>query len=172
MIFLDCRHYMPGMERAFTKEDYAASHPDLYKKVIAAMGIEHLGQIKVADTDSKPYHKTDLPEVSSIWTTVNQRLVDIAVKAVKDNNLERVQVQCPGRPGIHGKRQGRAYGLGAIAGRIGVPGVSTMGLMSAYWSNKARIDYLDADHFVTQVATMSQICGELMIADLQKIETA
>jgi hypothetical protein len=44
-----------------------------------------------------------------------------------------------------------------------------MGSMSAYWSNKARMDYLDADHFVDQVATMSQICGELMLAELASI---
>ena len=97
--------------------------------------------------------------------------MDIAVKAAKDNQLRRVQVQCPARPGIHGRRQGRAYGLGAIAGRLGVAGASTMGLMSAYWSTKARLDYFDADHFVDQVATMSQVCGELMLADLAKIET-
>ena len=81
----------------------------------------------------------------------------------------RVQVQAPGRPGAHGKPQGRAYGLGAIAGRLGVAGASTMGLMSAYWSSKARLEYLDAGHFVDQVATMSQICGELMLADIAEI---
>ena len=89
-----------------------------------------------------------------------------------DNDLERVQVQCPGRLGIHGGTQGPWYGLGGIARRLGIPGVSTMGSMTAYWSTKARIDYLDADHFVDQVATMSQMCGHLMLADLEKIKTA
>ena len=46
-----------------------------------------------------------------------------------------------------------------------------MGMMSAYWSTKARIDYLDAEHFVDQVATMSQICGELMVAELKSIKS-
>src|SRR4029077_6745125 len=41
MLFYDCRHFMPGAERAFASEDYAASHPDVYSKVIASMGIEH-----------------------------------------------------------------------------------------------------------------------------------
>ncbi|MCH8333002.1 hypothetical protein IIC65_03635 [Candidatus Sumerlaeota bacterium] len=172
MVFLDCRHYMPGAERAFSRQDYAASHPDHYRQVVAAMGIEHLGQMQVAERDGEPYHTTDKAELSTVWITNNQRLVDMAIKAVKDNNLQRVQVQCPGRPGIHGGQQGPWYGLGGIARRIGVPGSSTMGSMTAYWSSKARIEYLDADHFVDQVATMSQICGELMIADLQKIQTA
>ncbi len=172
MLFYDCRHYMPGAERAFAAQDYAASHPDIYKKVIAAMGIEHLGQLQVAEGSGRPYHKTGQVEMSSVWITNNQHLVDIAIKAVKDNHLPRVQVQCPGRKGIHGGEQGPWYGLGGIARRIGVPGASTMGSMTAYWTTRARIDYLDAGHFVNQMATMSQICGELMRADLESIKGA
>jgi hypothetical protein len=171
MLFYDCRHYMPGAERAFAAQDYAASHPEIYKKVIAAMGIEHLGQIKVEEGNGQPYHKTNLMEMSSVWITNNQHLVDISIKAVKDNHLPRVQVQCPGRKGIHGGEQGPWYGLGGIARRIGVPGASTMGSMTAYWSTKSRIDYLDANHFVNQMATMSQICGELMVADIDSIKS-
>lgn len=171
MVFLDCRHYMPGAERAFAQQDYAASHPDVYKKVVASIGIEHLGQKQVAESGEKPYHMTGLPEVSTLWVTNNHALVDLAIQAVKDNKLERVQVQCPGRPGINGGEQGPWYGLGSIARRLGIPGSATMGSMSAYWSTKARLDYFDAEHFVDQVATMSQICGELMIADVQKIKT-
>jgi len=170
MVFYDCRHYMPGAERAFAAQDYAASHPELYKKVIAAMGIEHLGQIQVAEGNGKPYHRTGLAEMSSVWISNNQSLVDLAIKAVKDNGLQRVQVQCPGRKGIHGGEQGPWYGLGGIAKRIGVPGASTMGSMTAYWSTKARIDYLDTKQFVTQIATMNQICGNLMLADVSTIK--
>ena len=97
--------------------------------------------------------------------------MDLAVKSVKDNGLRRVQVQCPGRPGIHGSEQGPWYGLGAIARRLRVPGSATMGSMTAYWSTKARINAFDADHFVTQVATMSQIAGELMIANMSELQT-
>jgi hypothetical protein len=72
---------------------------------------------------------------------------------------------------VHGGEQGPWYGLGGIARRLNIPGASTMGSMSAYWSTKARIDYLDAKHFVKQVATMSQMCGELMTADVQSIKS-
>ncbi len=170
MIFLDCRHYMPGTERAFSEQDYAAKHPEVYKSVVAAMGIEHLGQIEYLDEPQKPFHPSGLAELSTVWITKNQRLVDLAVKSVKDNGLRRVQVQCPGRPGIHGGEQGPWYGLGGIARRLGVPGSATMGSMSAYWSTKARINAFDADHFVTQVATVSQIAGELMIANMAELQ--
>jgi hypothetical protein len=171
MVFLDCRHYMPGAERAFAQQDYATSHPDVYKKVIAAMGIEHLGQMQVQEGDGKKYHKTGQPEMSSVWITNNQHMIDIAIKAVRDNGLRRVQVQCPGHKGLHGGEQGPWYGLGGIARRINVSGASTMGSMTAYWSTRARMDYLDADHFVNQMAAMSQICGELMLADVASIKT-
>jgi hypothetical protein len=172
MLFYDCRHYMPGAERAFAAQDYATSHPDVYSKVIAAMGIEHLGQIQVKEGDGKPYHRTGLAEMSSVWITNNQNLVDMAIAAVKDNKLPRVQVQCPGRKGIHGGAQGPWYGLGGIASRIHVPGISTMGSMTAYWSTYSRMDYLDANHFVNQMATMSQLCGDLMVADVASIKSA
>lgn len=172
MLFYDCRHYMPGAERAFAKEDYAASHPDVYKRVIAAMGIEHLGQIAVEESRGKPYHLTGEPEMTSVWITQNQRLVDTAVDAVKVNRLPRTQVQCPGRNGVHGGAQGPWYGLGGIANRLHIPGASTMGSMRAYWTTNARIATLDAGLFLNQMATMSQICGHLMLADVESIKTA
>jgi hypothetical protein len=171
MVFLDCRHYMPGAERAFAEQDYAHSHPEIYERVIAAMGIEHLGQMQPAENETEPYHLTDKTELSTVWITNNQQLVDWAIEAIEDNQLERVQVQCPGRPGIHGGEQGPWYGLGGIARRLGIPGASTMGSMTAYWSTKARIDAFDAEHFVDQVATVSQICGELMLAEVERIQT-
>jgi hypothetical protein len=171
MIFYDCRHYMPGAERAFAAQDYAASHPDVYKNVIAAMGIEHLGQIQVAEGKGEPYHRTNQAEFSSVWVSNNQKLVDLAIKAVKENHLARTQVQCPGRKGIHGGEQGPWYGLGNIARRITVPGASTMGSMTGYWTTKARLEYLDTKQFLTEIATMNQICGELMLADIASIKS-
>jgi hypothetical protein len=44
--------------------------------------------------------------------------------------------------------------------------------MTAYWSSYSRIEYLDANHFVNQTATMSQICGDLMLADVDSIKSA
>ncbi len=171
MVFLDCRHYMPGMERAFAAQDLAARRPDLYQQVIAAIGIEHLGQMQPEEGPGLPYHLTDTPDLSTVWVTNNDQLIAWAVQAVKDNALRRVQVQCPGRPGLHGGEQGPWYGLGQIARRLGLPGVSTMGSMTAYWTTRARLATFDAPHFVDQVATMCQLCGELMRADVDEIRS-
>jgi hypothetical protein len=163
---------MPGMERAFASQDQAASDPRLYEKVVAAMGIEHLGQKQPAESATEPYHLTDVPDLSTVWVTRNQQLVDWAIRAVRDNGMRRVQVQCPGRPGIHGGEQGPWYGLGNITNRNGWPGASAMGSMTAYWSTRARLEALDAEHFLDQVATISQLCGELMVADLERLASA
>jgi hypothetical protein len=172
MLFYDCRHFMPGMERAFAKEDYAAGHPDVYGKVIAAIGIEHLGQLKVEEGAGKPFHLTRTPDLTTVYTTNNGRMVDVAVSAVKDNKLPRTQVQCPGRKGIHGGEQGPWYGLGSIANRNHIPGAAVIGALTGYWTSTARLHTLDVGLFLTEIASASQICGNLMLADVQSMKSA
>jgi hypothetical protein len=172
MLFYDCRHFMPGMERAFANEDYAASHSDLYAKVIASMGIEHLGQSTVEEGGGKPFHRTNVADLTTVYATNSQHLVDLAVAAVKDNGVPRTQVQCPGRKGIHGGEQGPWYGLGSIANRNRIPGVAAIGALTGYWTSTARLDSLDVKLFLTQMASMSQLCGTLMLAELESIKWA
>ena len=172
MLFYDCRHFMPGAERAFANEDYVVSHPDVYSKVIASMGIEHLGQMKVEEGGGKPFHRTNVPDLTTIYVTNNQTVVDLALAAVKDNTVPRTQVQSPGRKGIHGGEQGPWYGLGSIANRRGIPGVAAIGPLTGYWTTTARLDWLDVNLFLTQMASTSQLCGSLMLADVQSIQSA
>ena len=94
-------------------------------------------------------------------------LIDKAIKAVQDNNWQRVMVQCVERPGKHGGPQGIWYGLGKIALAWDLPGYGTMGAQGAYWATTARIDTFNKEHFVTEVAAMSQLTGELMLADFK-----
>jgi hypothetical protein len=46
MIELDCRHFMPGMERAWASQDYFAKTPGAHDKIVAMIAMEHLGQIE------------------------------------------------------------------------------------------------------------------------------
>jgi len=43
MIFLDNRHYMPGMERGNAKQDWFTKHPEDKKSIVALIAMEHLG---------------------------------------------------------------------------------------------------------------------------------
>jgi hypothetical protein len=159
------------MERAFANDDYAASHPDAYHKVIASIGIEHLGQSKVEEGGGKPFHRTDVADVTTVYVTNNGRMVDLATAAVKDNSVPRTQVQCPGRKGLHGGEQGPWYGLGSIANRNRIPGLAVIGALTGYWTSTARLESLDVNLFLSQMASASQMCGNLMLADLDSLET-
>jgi hypothetical protein len=172
MLFYDCRHFMPGREVAFANQDYAFGHPDVYGKVIASMGIEHLGQLKVEEGPGRPFHFTNVPDLTTVYTTNNGHMVDLAIAAVKDNHVPRTQVQTPGRKGLHGGEQGPWYGLGSIANRNRIPGVAAIGALTGYWTSTARLQHLDANLFLAQMASMCQVCGNLMLADLESIKSA
>jgi hypothetical protein len=174
MIFLDSRHYMPGKEEHWAEEDWFAKHPEAKDSIVALIAMEHLGQIEYHEVDGV-FEPTGLVEPSFLWTQNNQKLIDMAIKAVKDNQWPRVQVQCVDRPGIHGESQGIWYGMGKIARKWKIPAFATMGAQGAYWATSARIDKFDKELFYKQVAAMTQLTGELMLgnlAELQPEETA
>jgi hypothetical protein len=137
--------------------------------VIASIGIEHLGQSKVEESPGKMFRFTSVPDLTTVYATNNEHMVNLAVAAVKDNHVPRTQVQCPGRKGVHGGEQGPWYGLGSIANRNHIPGLAELGALTGYWTSTARLQYLDADLFLTQMASVSQLCGNLMLADLKSI---
>ena len=164
MLYLDNRHYMPGMGKAFAEQDYFTKNPAAKSSIVALVATEHLGQIEFRETDSK-YEPTGKLEPSFLWSRNNQMLIDKAIKAVQDNNWSRVMVQCVERPGKHGGTQGIWYGLGKIALEWDLPAYGTMGTQGAYWATTARINTFNKEHFVSEVAAMSQLTGELMLAD-------
>jgi hypothetical protein len=164
MLYLDNRHYMPGMEKAFAKQDYFTKNPAAKNSIVALVATEHLGQIEFREAGNK-YEPTGKLEPSFLWSRNNQKLIDKAIKAVKDNNWSRVMVQCVERPGKHGGPQGIWYGLGKIALEWDLPAYGTMGTQGAYWATTAGIDTFNKEHFVSEVAAMSQLTGELMLED-------
>jgi hypothetical protein len=168
--FMDNRHFMPGGEEAFAEEDWLARHPEITKQVVAVVGVEHLGQIEFVE-DGDRLRASGRVDPSNLWVTNNQKLVDLAIKAVKDNDLPGVFVRVPQRPGRNGKSQGPWYGLGRRAIAMGKPGFATMGTMGVYWATSSRIDRFDANLFCRQIATVLQLTGELMLADVKELQT-
>jgi len=100
--------------------------------VIASIGIEHLGQMKVEEGGGKPFHKTNVPSLTSVYVTNNKHMVDLAIEAVKDSNVPRAQVQCPGRRGVHAASRGHG---GARLHRQSQshPGAACFGALTGYW---------------------------------------
>lgn len=169
LVFMDNRHYMPGMEHAFEQHDWFHKHPQLRARVKAVIGMEHLGQMEFFE-DGEKYVPTGRADDVRIWVTNNQKMIDMTIKAVKDNQLPNAYVRNVDRPGVQGKSQGSWLGLAGWARREGIPAMGIMGDLDAYWTTSARIDRFDADLFVKQVATVAQLTGELMLADFAELQ--
>jgi hypothetical protein len=171
MVFLDCRHFMPGAEQAFAAEDWFSRTPEKRDAVVAMIGMEHLGQIEFVE-DGDTLLESGRVYASHIWTTDNSNMVKLAVQAVTDNGLPSAFVRNVARPGPHGRSQGRWYGMAKSAPALGIPGFAIMGFMAAYWGTSSGIDRFDAGLFRRQVATFVQLTGELMVADLAELSSA
>lgn len=166
MVYLDNRHYMPGMERAFAKQDWLEKNPDARRSIVGLVATEHLGQIEYREV-ADVYEPTGKVEPSFLWTRNNQALIDMAIEAVKDHKWPRVLVQCVERPGKHGGTQGVWYGMGKIALDWNLPAFATMGTQGAYWTTASRIETFNKDLFRIEVAAMARLTGELMKARLK-----
>lgn len=169
MIYLDNRHYMPGMESAFAQYDWFTLHPEAKTSVVASVGTEHLGQVEYNEV-GEVYAQTGRVESSFLWARNNQLLIDMAIDAVKASKWPRCQVNCVERPGVNNLLQGVWYGLGGIARTWNIPGYGTMGTQGGYWATTARISAFDKNLFYKQIATMSQLTGQLMVAKLIAID--
>jgi hypothetical protein len=169
LMFVDNRHYMPGMERAFEQHDYFHKNPQARSKVKAVLGLEHLGEKEYFEAGEK-YTATGRADDVRVWVTNNQRMIDMAIAAVKDNKVPNTYVRNVDRPGIDGKSQGGWRGLAGWGRRAGLPSFALMGDLDAYWTTTSRLDRFDADLFVKQVGAFVQMTGNLMTADLKTLQ--
>ena len=175
VVLLTCNHYLAAAALPADYVDWFVKNPNLAKPIKAYVVMEMLGEQEWREKGGV-FEPTGWPETSSVWARNNQLLVDLAIKAVKDNDWPRCQVKSPERPGINGQYQGPWYGEGNYAGiarrlnGANIPGFSTMQATGAYWQTTAHIDRFWPDLYCTQVATFCQLTGELMLADLVKVD--
>jgi len=155
---LDPQHYMPGRHAV----DWFELHPEPAGKIVASMGIEHLGQVEYREKGDD-FFSTGKPEVTRLFVQDNDYLIQMAIKAVKDNQLPRTYVHCPPRSG------GRWEAMGAIALERDIPGYGFSTDMSAHWSIDARIATFDKNLAWKQIAVATQLTGVLLQADLKEI---
>lgn len=159
LVLLDPQHFMPGRHPT----DWYELYPETSAKIVASIGIEHLGQrgfMEIGDD----FIPTGQPETMNIFAQDNDKLIELAIQAVKDNSVPQVLVQSPPRGG-----QGQWHGLGEVALKRKLPGFGATSSMSAYWATAAHIDKFDKDHFLKQAALLAQLTGGLMTADLDEI---
>jgi hypothetical protein len=177
-LYLDCRHYITGMEAAFPNVIWFERHPEMKDPVVAIMHMEHLGELEYKEAGEKTV-PTGLAEHAVLWTRNNPILIDAAIEAVKTHQPKRVTVSVPERPGVNGDRQEGWWGVATFGqgelyrqgGGWDVPMFGFGGWLGNYWNTHTGIEAWDKDLFVAQAKTMTQLTGVLMTIDLEQAQS-
>ena len=178
-LYLDARHYITGMERAFPDVVWFERHPEMKDPVVAIMHMEHLGELEYKEIGEENL-PTGLAEHAVLWTRNNPILINAAIEAVKTHQPKRVTVSVPERPGVNGDLQERWWGVASFGqgelyrGGVGwdVPMFGFGGWLGNYWNTHTGIEAWDKDLFVAQAKTMTQLTGVLMTIDLEEARSA
>lgn len=179
-VFLDCRHYLPGMEQAFKDQTWLKRVPEAREKIVGMVVVEGLGEMDYREADGR-VEATGWAEQSYLWTRDNDLLIAHAIDALEQHGWSRAQLAVPERPGRHGGMQQLWWGVGGIGNRgdaarcdvwicLDVPSYGLGGFLGHYWSTAAGIERWNANQFVAQTLTMTQLTGVLMTADLAAIQ--
>jgi hypothetical protein len=171
MVFLDCRHFMPGREEAYAAQDWFARNPEARRPIVGMIGIEHLGQVEYVEVGNALIESGRVYP-SQIWAANNGSLVNLAIRAVDANELPSAYVRNIAVPGVHGRSQGQWFGMAKHAPDLGLPAYGMMGFMGAYWATSSGIERFDAGLFRIQVATLVELTGQLMTGNLAEIAPA
>ncbi|MEC9375042.1 MAG: hypothetical protein VYA80_01570 [Pseudomonadota bacterium] len=159
-IMMDPQHFTPHRHR----DNWYEMHPEIVEKVIASIGVEHLGQLEYIEKDGS-FQPSGLPETTLIFAQDNDNLVNAAIEAVNQFNLPRTMVQSPPRGG-----QGNWSGMSDVSVKRNYPGYGISTNMSAYWSTKAGIKTFDKDLFRKQVGVATQLTAALMVLSQKDME--
>ena len=182
-VYLDCRHYMPGMEGAHREMSWFDRYPERIEPIVGMIQMEHLGEMDWREVNGR-VEPVGLPEQSYLWCRNNQFMIDEGIRAVKEHGWKRAQVVCPERPGINGGFQQWWWGVGVtclptniivnINGEdkisripvMNVPGYGMGGFLGYYWTTDSGIERWSCENSLAQIKTMTQLTAVLMNAEL------
>lgn len=181
-VFLDCRHYMPGMEDEHAAPDWFTRFPEKKSNIVGMIQAEHLGEMDYREVEGR-VEPTGHAEQSYLWTRNNELLITAATNAVRKYGWSRAQLSVPERPGKRGGLQQVWWGVGAIGQAdtgyyncdvwhcLDLPGFGLGGFLGYYWTSDSGLERWNEDLFVSQTATMTELTGVLMTADLTEIQS-
>jgi len=168
LIELDCRHFMPGAERSWAAQDYFVKFPHARDKVVGMIAMEHLGQIDY-EFDGEEIKPTGRSLQTWIYSSSDQKMIDFAYRAAKENHIPSAIIRAPGRDGKQGKTQGPWYGMGGGSRALGLPCFSMQGDLGAYWAFSGRINRFDARSYCREVGLFCELTGYLMTVDMRSL---
>ena len=159
LVLFDPQHYAPGRHLV----DWYEKHPDLVERIVASIGVEQLGQREYAE-QGNTYGLNGLAEPTLIFAQENERLVQIAIDAVRAAGIPRTEVRVPSRG-----KQGMWAGLGDIAIKLNRPGFAISSGMSGYWTTTPGMESFDKDLCFRQLSALVTMTTALMDTNLDDI---
>lgn len=181
VFYFDCRHFMPGGEASWPQFDYYTIHPERLKPIVATLGMEHMGgrqTIELGPGGNHYAYSNELPENGGVITSLmdvhnnNIWLVEAIARAATDNRWPRVDVKAGNvGPGVNGGFQGTVKSPMNKGRAYGIPGIGLAGDWPGGWTQTyAQVDTeagahgFDQEYFVQQVAGLSQLAADFMLA--------
>jgi len=158
-IMMDPQHFTPHRHR----DDWYSMHPEIVERIVATIGVEHLGQHEYTEEGDKLV-RTGRPETTFVFAQDNDNLINGAIDGVEAFSVPRTMVQSPPRGG-----QGNWAGMSDVAVKRNYPGYGISTNMSAYWSTRAGIQTFDSELFVKQVGLATHLTGVLMSLDSSEL---
>jgi hypothetical protein len=143
-------------------DGWIAAHPNIVKRAVAAVTLEHLGCLEWVDDPNKGYHGTGQNELYGIWTTQGPTF-DIALPLLGKHNLVR-----------HALARGPVeFTVGGIFQQIGVPNVG--GIAGPEYllviSESGEIEKLDFDLAARQIGFYADMIKAFDAADANALKT-
>ena len=151
-VVLDPQHYSPGRHVI----DWYALHPDIMQRVVAVLGVEHIGQLEYGE-DANGYGLTGRPEPWLIYSRNDPLMIAAAISAIESSGVPRTELRVPEKKG-----QGRWTGLAEMALERDLSSYATLSNMSGYWGTSAGIESFDAEVAARQIDTLVLLLDELM----------
>jgi hypothetical protein len=160
VVYFESRHFVPGTEGSYPL-DITKELPDRYKAVVGGLALEHFGGLQFAETGDD-YAATGKAATTFIWGWPNPLAIEEATKAIKDQNVPRVN----GKPQAGWLGGGFSRYLVELGGWPGwhISGDwPSAGFQAYYPSAKMR---MSTDVFLKQSAAAVQLANALMTKDV------
>jgi hypothetical protein len=172
MVYLDARHFMPGGESSWPQFDYFGEswYPEKAKDVMIILGMEHMGEMEAIETGvgGNDFQNSGRPETSFVLLRSNTPWAKkVVVKAIQDNKWPRVDVKAGAvEAGVNGGYMGGVRTPMTTSPIPNKPGIGLAGNWpGGHTQTFSQLNRFNKDLFYRQVASMTQIVGNLMVTD-------
>ena len=177
-VCIDTRHFIEGFENGsgfykgvefnnFSEHDPYQVYPEVAAKVVASIGVEHMGELEGAeDYEANDIVPTGRPEFSFMKADDNDWCARILIQAATDSGLERADVKVDGRPGNSGEYKGLVRAVQASTHKLGCCVIGEAGNWpGAHTQEYTGLRFFSDKKFHDEVYTWTQVTSNMMDVD-------